>query len=238
MGRSIKTGRYSRCYSKKLTKKFLQKNYPKHGAYKIAKNLGINVKTIYNYLEYYNIPRDREKNNQVKTGDIFGYLTLLKPIGKLRNGTITWKCKCQCGKETIVPSSRIKAGGVKSCGCLLKTKGQVRWNWKGYCGISGARFGEIKWRANKKGFDFDLTPKFLWQLYIEKQSKKCAITGEEIDLDRDGSLDRIDSSKGYLKNNVWWVKKDINKMKLDFTLHRFIELCEKVVANKEKIEWT
>jgi hypothetical protein len=79
---------------------------------------------------------------------------------------------------------------------------------------------------------------FLWKLYTETQNKKCAITGEEIDLDKDGSLDRIDSSKGYVKNNVWWVKKDINKMKLDFPLHIFIKLCEKVVANKEKIGWT
>ena len=238
MGRSIKNGRYTKCYSKKLTKKFLQEQYPKYGAYKIAQDLGMSVKTIYNYLEYYHIPRDREKNNQVQQGNIFGYLTLIEPVGKLKNGTITWKCKCKCGKETIVPSSRVKIGAVKSCGCLLKTKGSNRWNWKGYCGISGARFTEIKWRAIKKDFDFDLTPQFLWQLYIEKQNKKCAITGEEIDLDKDGSLDRIDSSKGYIKTNVWWVKKDINKMKLDFPLHTFIELCEKVVANKENIGWT
>jgi hypothetical protein len=238
MGRSIKNGRYTKCYSKKLTKKFLEKQYPKYGAYKIAKDLDINVKTIYNYLEYYDIPRDREKNNQVKEGDVFGYLTLIKPVGKLKNGTITWKCMCGCGKDTIVPSSRIKSGKVKSCGCLLKMAGPKRWNWKGYCGISGSRFTEIRWRANKKGLDFNLTPEFLWKLYTETQNKKCAITGEEIDLDKDGSLDRIDSSKGYVKNNVWWVKKDINKMKLDFPLHIFIKLCEKVVANKEKIGWT
>jgi len=35
--------------------------------------------------------------------------------------------------------------------------------------------------------------------------------------------------------NTPWVKKDINKMKLDFPLNLFIELCEKVVANKENI---
>lgn len=134
----------------------------------------------------------------------------------------------------MVPSSRIKIGRVKSCGCLNKISGSKRWNWKGYCGISGGRFGEIRLRAKKKKWDFDLTPKFLWELF-EQQSKRCAITNEIIDLNIDGSLDRIDSSKGYVKNNVWWVKKDINKMKLDFPLNSFIELCEKVVANKENI---
>lgn len=32
------------------------------------------------------------------------------------------------------------------------------------------------------------------------------------------------------------VLKEINKMKLDFTQDRFVELCEMVVANKENKE--
>ena len=71
---------------------------------------------------------------------------------------------------------------------------------------------------------------------IYKARQKCAITGKELDLTQDGSVDRIDSSRGYTKNNVWWVTKDINKMKLDFTLGYFIHLCEMVANNKEKIK--
>lgn len=237
MGRSIENGRYTKCYDKILTKKFLTREYKQKGAYKLAKELGMHVRTVYNYLDHYNIPRDRESNNQVKKNQIFGLLKLKEAVGKLKNGTITWRCQCSCGNTTIVPSSRIKAGKVKSCGCLSRTKGCSRWNWKGYCGISGARFSEIRLRANKKQLQFNLTPKFLWELFINKQNKKCAITGEEIDLATDGSLDRIDSSKGYVKNNVWWVKKDINKMKLDFPLQTFIKLCEEVVKNKENIRY-
>jgi hypothetical protein len=233
-GRKVDNGRFVKCYDNKLTKKYLEKEYPKQGAYKIAKSLGIHVKTVYNYLGYYKIPRTRQENNKIKKGQIFGLLTLVEPVGKLKNGTITWKCMCDCGSETIVPSSRIKIGKVKSCGCLNKISGSKRWNWKGYCGISGSRFCEIRLRAKKKKWDFNLTPKFLWELF-QQQNKRCAITNEIIDLNIDGSLDRIDSSKGYVKNNVWWVKKDINKMKLDFPLNLFIELCEKVVANKENI---
>ena len=33
-------------------------------------------------------------------------------------------------------------------------------------------------------------------------------------------------------------QKDINQMKLDFPLYTFIEICKKVVANKENIGWT
>lgn len=38
-------------------------------------------------------------------------------------------------------------------------------------------------------------------------------------------------------DNVWWVHKDINKMKLDFSLQDFINLCNLVVTNKENIRY-
>jgi len=236
MGRKIENGRYTKCYSKILTKEYLETEYPKRGCYAIAHELDMNVKTIYNYLEYYNIPRDRKSRSQIKSGDVYGLLTMVEKSGKLKNGTIKWKCKCVCGKETTVPASRIKAGKVKSCGCLVKNKfGQKHHKWTGYCGISGSRLADIKIRAKKKNLEFDLDAQFLWEIFI-KQDRKCAITGKELDLTQDGSVDRIDSSRGYTKNNVWWVTKDINKMKLDFTLDYFIHLCEMVANNKEKIK--
>jgi hypothetical protein len=44
-----------------------------------------------------------------------------------------WKCKCDCGKETIKYISSLKAGSSKSCGCLrieLMT-GENNRGWKG-----------------------------------------------------------------------------------------------------------
>ena len=32
---------------------------------------------------------------------------------------VYWKCKCDCGKFTVVESSKLKDGHTKSCGCLL-----------------------------------------------------------------------------------------------------------------------
>ena len=42
------------------------------------------------------------------------------------------------------------------------------------------------------------------------------------------SLDRIDSSKGYIKGNVQWVHKEFNKMKLDLLDKEFIDICKLV----------
>jgi hypothetical protein len=46
------------------------------------------------------------------------------------------------------------------------------------------------------------------------------------------SVDRIDSSKGYIKGNVQWVHKTINKMKWGYSQGEFIEFCEAVVKHK------
>lgn len=42
------------------------------------------------------------------------------------------------------------------------------------------------------------------------------------------SLDRIDSSKGYVLGNIQWVHKDINKMKLDYDQDYFIDICRRI----------
>lgn len=234
-GRRIDNGRYIKCYDKTLTKEYLQKEYPKKGSAKIAEELGMNVKTVYNYLSYYGIPANKRSEKTIKKGDRFGKLLVLERATKGETRSVKWKCQCDCGKIVETPStSRLLTGRTRSCGCNKKQPKNHRWT--GYCGVSGSRVSEIKLRAKKKHLEFDLDPKFLWELFIY-QDKKCALTGVEIDLAIDGSVDRIDSSRGYTKDNVWWVQKDINKLKLNFTLDRFTELCEMVATHKkEKIK--
>ena len=40
------------------------------------------------------------------------------------------------------------------------------------------------------------------------------------------SLDRIDSSKGYTIDNIWWIHKFANDTKWDLSLERYIYLCK------------
>ena len=49
------------------------------------------------------------------TGQVFSKLTAISFVG---NGS--WLCKCSCGTETIVKSSRLKNGNTKSCGCTQR----------------------------------------------------------------------------------------------------------------------
>jgi DNA adenine methylase len=74
-------------------------------------------------------------------------------------------------------------------------------------------------------------------LYL-KQNGKCALSGTDIEFARTkqeylqgkttASLDRINSSSGYTKNNVQWVHKWINKMKSNHSQERFLSLCANV----------
>lgn len=107
----------------------------------------------------------------------------------------------------------------------------------------GAMKRKIEWCEN------EMTTEILWEL-LKKQNFKCALSGLEINLSKgknipiqingnlnyDGwtaSLDRIDSSKGYTLNNVWWVHRNINIMKNSYSVDYFLELCE-LITNKNK----
>lgn len=52
-------------------------------------------------------------------GQKFGKLTVIEKTDKRNNRLIVWKCLCDCGNICYLPSSELKRGNVKSCGCLL-----------------------------------------------------------------------------------------------------------------------
>ena len=52
-------------------------------------------------------------------GQKFGKLTVIAVTDKRnKSGRIICRCRCECGKEKETPFSYLKAGVVKSCGCL------------------------------------------------------------------------------------------------------------------------
>jgi hypothetical protein len=94
--------------------------------------------------------------------------------------------------------------------------------------------------SRKRNLEFKITIQDAWKQYL-KQKGKCAISGVDIKLARcyarvikngdkkltqTASLDRIDSSKGYLKNNIQWVHKLINRMKMDMSQNDFFNWCK------------
>lgn len=215
----------------------------KNSLNKIGKLYHCSIGTIVKFLKKYNIKI--RKNNEKSLPDIIG-----KKFGKLvvikfsyKEFSISyWECKCDCGNIKIGNYNALKYGHLKSCGCLIKHNGDHAKT--GYMDITGNHFCHIKRCATDRGLEFSITIEDLWNQWI-KQNGLCALTGRKLILKntaktfskKTASVDRIDSSRGYIIDNVRWVHKDINQIKWKFTDKEFINICNEIVNfNKKDIE--
>jgi len=175
------------------------------------------------------------------TGKKFCHLTVIGRASSNRQGSATWNCLCDCGKEVVFSNDHLtrKAKPVKSCGCQAIKSGAKHSQWKGYGEISGNWFHSHILRERKQNdrvrVPVDLTIEQIWDLFL-KQDRKCALSGLPLTISgshhyNDASVDRIDSSKGYTIDNVQWVHKHINFMKRTYSQDYFIEMCKKVAEN-------
>lgn len=107
-------------------------------------------------------------------------------------------------------------------------------NYTGYKDITGTLWGNVRRGAEKRNLEFSISKKYA-QKILEQQNYKCALTDEKLFPDLQNkrnsgnmSLDRIDSSNGYVEGNIQWITKDIQKMKMDFEQSKFIALAKKI----------
>lgn len=60
-------------------------------------------------------------------GKTFNRLTVLSLTSdKTKSGELKWLCVCSCGNQIVLPSTNIKSGKTKSCGCLAKELAKTR----------------------------------------------------------------------------------------------------------------
>jgi len=161
---------------------------------------------------------------------------------KDRNGHLRWLCDCDCGRTHTVLSTHLTRNNITHCGCETY-RGVQHKQWKGCGEISGNFWDGIRRGANgSKGrvvIDFTITLEYVWDLFLS-QDRKCALSGVDIwfkhtttqGTSNTASLDRIDSSIGYVEGNVQWVHKDVNKMKNSFDQSYFIDMCKKISSYK------
>lgn len=170
----------------------------------------------------------------------FGKLTVINEHSKTRNGHIRYYCKCECGNDCNVLLTHLRQGKTKDCGCIKKGKiGKNHPQWTGHEEISGLYWTHIIRSANgskRRKIEFNITIEYAWELFLE-QNRKCELSGLEIYFPKSyngkgtSSLDRIDSSKGYIVGNIQWVHKDINLMKNKLNQEYFINMCKIVSKN-------
>ena len=179
-------------------------------------------------------------------GQKFGKLTPIE-LEKDKKGYYSrYLCKCDCGNIHSVSKSHLRSGRITHCGCIPRA-GSKHHQWTGVGEISGEFWwSHIVRSANgskngnqvRKTKELTITIEEAWELFL-KQYRKCALSGLELkfpskwkDKSWTASLDRIDSSKGYILENVQWVHKDINIMKNKFEQSYFTEICRLIYKTR------
>jgi hypothetical protein len=168
-------------------------------------------------------------------GKKFHALTYVSFSHKDKGNNSFCKWKCDCGNEIIANARDVVTGRKQSCPCFCYRKGNKNALWTGVGDMPGRYWKNVLANARWRKIQVNITKEDAWNLFLE-QNRKCALTGELLIFEsqwraKDGtaSLDRIDSSKPYVKGNIQWVHKDINNMKKGLSEDVFISWCRKIV---------
>lgn len=166
--------------------------------------------------------------------------------------------ECLCSFTTSVVLRDLITGKSKRCRkChavkisgthLPHLRGSENGRWKGVGEIPAAMVGRMVSSAKTRGHEITITPEYLNELWI-KQGRRCALSGLPlimppskvasiplIDRPRLASIDRIDSSKGYVLGNVQWICKVYNLMKRDLDEPLFFEYIGKLKNEDKSIQ--
>lgn len=184
-------------------------------------------------LSYYNIPiktcSDYISLTLSKEDLITEYIKNNKPIKKIAN---------EYNTSSTNISTLLKKYNIPKRESHKFKKGKDNPLWKGGEIIPASFHYEYKHGAERRNMLFEITIEDMENQYIE-QKECCAISGIKLYIsasrkkakESTASLDRIDSSTGYTKNNIQWVHKTIQQMKWNLKQDEFIEWCKIIARN-------
>lgn len=172
----------------------------------------------------------RRRTAKLEIGSKYKHWTVLEgPI--YTDSTAHYKVRCDCGNELYkLPIDLLyidkdfqceKCAHIENMSNIRTENGQVG-------ELTKTEFTRLKKSADKRGYEFNVSIEYLWKLF-ENQNKICAITGDIINDFKGASLDRIDSSKGYIEGNVQWTTYQANVSKHVMTMTQLYEFCKKVL---------
>lgn len=173
----------------------------------------------------------RDKYKIPLVGHIFGKWKVLKYSHYLNEHY--WLVLCMsCNRTFSRRAGQLVNGRTKSCQSCNAYEREKYSFWEGIDGVSKQYLTKLTYRQKEVTVSLqDLVDKW------KQQQGRCVYSNLKLTLvGKDSewkvstaSLDRIDSSKGYVPGNIQWVHKRINTMKNDMPEDEFILWCAAVV---------
>jgi len=77
------------------------------------------------------------------TGKKFNRLTVIERVRKENDKRTYWRCRCDCGNETVVRADMLTSGHTKSCRCL-NDEMAAELGRSNFIDLSGKRFGRLQ----------------------------------------------------------------------------------------------
>ena len=178
----------------------------------------------------------RKRTAKLEIGSKYKHWTVISGPEYI-NSTAYYKVRCDCGTEAYkLPIELLSKNREFQCEkCAQKERALQTTITNGRIGdLTLTEYTRLRRSAEKRGYAFEVSIEYLWNLF-QKQKQICAITGDYIPNIKEASLDRIDSSKGYIEGNVQWVTYQANVSKHIMTMEQLYKFCKKVLnyANQQ-----
>lgn len=226
----------------KIEKSLLEEKYLGDGMSfaEIASIIGCSRETVADYARKFGIQARSGGRKRIDLeGKVFGNLCVVASSPSSAKHP-KWKCQCSCGEIVYRTASDLRRPGNKMCWSCRNSK-ISKIKWKGHGEISGDFWDRTQRSATSRSLSFNISIEFAWNLFL-KQKRLCALSGEELMFHRSdltqttASIDRIDSTIGYDVDNIQWVHKTVNNLKMDLPQNEFIKWCRRISQVSEKID--
>ncbi|MFA7168980.1 MAG: hypothetical protein WC096_08765 [Sphaerochaetaceae bacterium] len=158
-------------------------------------------------------------------------LTPIESFKGAKNKHPTTRCVCDCGKERVVRTTRLRRGLVTMCADCAK-KAAAKRGAETRRKLSDAeraihdRYSIYKQNAKRRGIAFDIS----LEVFSSLVSKPCVYCGAN---ERIG-IDRINSSLGYSVENCEPCCADCNYAKRDMDKETFLNLIARIYAHQSR----
>lgn len=135
------------------------------------------VKNINRYLDFVGRPDLRFNRGRAKDlrGNEYGYLTAIEPTGQKHRKDLVWRCRCRCGKELLLPATRLLSGNTLSCGCLLAQHLQKVNQYIDHTSLRSALEEKVRSEHAASGYTGVVAKRGKWQAYITYKGKRHSL---------------------------------------------------------------